>query len=64
MGPRRAELAAPKLAKPIHIFRFDGTLEQATEIAELEKQEQKQPDADRVHVPNGTIDNDDQELKK
>jgi hypothetical protein len=31
-------LAAPKLAKPIHIFRFNGTPEQAAEIAELEKQ--------------------------
>ena len=34
------------------------------EIAELAKQEQKQPDAESVQVPNGTIDNDDQELKK
>lgn len=31
-------LAAPKLSKPIHIFRFNGTPEQAAEIAELEKQ--------------------------
>lgn len=30
-------LAAPKLAKPVHIFRFDGTTEQAAEIAELER---------------------------
>ncbi|MGZ8237935.1 MAG: hypothetical protein ACXWTY_08705 [Methylobacter sp.] len=29
-------LAAPKLAQPIHIFRFNGTPEQAAEIAELE----------------------------
>jgi len=34
------------------------------EILELAKQEQKQPDAESVQVPNGTIDNDDQELKK
>jgi hypothetical protein len=31
-------LATPKLAQPIHIFRFNGTPEQAAEIAELEKQ--------------------------
>jgi hypothetical protein len=31
-------LAAPKLARPVHIFRFNSTPEQAAEIAELEKQ--------------------------
>ena len=31
-------LAAPKLAAPVRFFRYDGTAEQAEEIAELNRQ--------------------------